>query len=105
MAIDTAPGSSIRITLTKRPTSAAAAKTLTRLFTFDQANRKARIQRKRMLQAAVRTHRRGGRPWAYRPRIPDSVPKPGDTCTVLATLQVLRDLGRLGRFVKVEPTK
>ncbi len=105
MATEMHPGSNILITLTKSPTNAAAAKTLSRLFSRGDANRRARAKRKRMLQDAVRTKIRGGRPWAIRPRVPDSTPTPGESCTVLATPQVLRDLGRLGRFVKIEPSK
>lgn len=104
MATETTAGTNVRITLTKSPTNSAAAKTLSRLFCRGDDNRRARARRKRMLQAAVRFRRRGGRPWGIRPHIPDTTPNPGDSCTVLASPQVLRDLKRLGRFVKIEPS-
>ncbi len=102
MATQTQPGTLIKLSVTRNPTNAAAAKTLSRLFAKDAANKLARRKRKRLLQSAVRTRQRGGRQWAIRPRIPKDIPAKGDHCTVFATPDVLRDLQSLSRFVAAE---
>lgn len=103
MPIETQPGTDVRITVTKRPTNAAAVKTLTRIFGKDADRRKVKQRQKAMLQRAVRTRQRGGRQWSIRPRIPNRTPATGDSCTIRATLDVILDLGSVERFVSVQP--
>ncbi|MFQ5424486.1 MAG: hypothetical protein ACE5F9_10960 [Phycisphaerae bacterium] len=104
MLADTQPGTTIQITVAKQPTNAAAAKTLVRLFSKDPARRKVLRRTKTMFQRAVRTRQRGGRQWAIRPRRLRPVPPCGESCTIPATPDVLRDLVRLERFVTLKPS-
>ncbi len=102
MSDDIEPGSRISIKVTRAPTSEAGAKTLSRLFAKDPANRKAKHRRKQMLQHAVELRRRGGRLWAVRPRVPRMFqPTKGASCMLLATPDVIRDLHGVERFVDV----
>lgn len=102
MAIEAKPGSTLSVKLTKNPTNEAAAKTLSRIFGRDSANKKARARRKKLLASSMRVERRGGRPWEVRSKAPRLVqPRPGDSCKVFATTAILRDLASVSRFVSV----
>lgn len=103
MAAQLRPGSTITLTLKKAPTNAAATKTLSRLFAKDPIHQKARRRRKKLLAEKVDVRRRGGRPWEVRAKAPPLVrPVMGEACTILATPDVIRDLGKLERFVSVK---
>jgi hypothetical protein len=104
MQADVAPGSTIVLKIKKTPTSAAAAKTLSRLFAKDPANKKRLAARKATRARHQIPARRGGRIWLGKSPAPRLVqPVEGDTCTLLATTDVLRDLGSVSRFVNVSP--
>jgi anti-sigma factor RsiW len=97
------PGSQIRITVVRDPSSAAAAKTLERLLSKDPA---VAAEHKR-LRKARDTHEkskiRGGRVWTERPVKQHPVRgERGESGTVRATVDVLRDLGSVKRFIEVE---
>ncbi len=100
------PGSRVLVTVTADPTNEAAAKTLSRIFGRDLANRRKRLERKRIRAKAFEGRQRGGRIWMVRPAAPRLVqPAKGDTCRILATSALLNDLGSVKRFVKVEAAK
>jgi hypothetical protein len=106
MAVDVKPGSVVNVTVKKSPTNEAAAKTLSRLFAKDPVHKKARVQRKKLLAAAMDVRRRGGRPWEVRPKAPRLVqPVAGDACTIRATMDVIGDLRSVERFVEVKAAK
>jgi len=100
------PGTTVTITVKKTPNCEAAAKTLSRLFAKDPANRKPRLLRKKLLAAAVTGHRRGGRIWYGHAKAPRLFqPVSGDRCSLRATCDVIRDLGSVQRFVDIQPSK
>ncbi|HWL93010.1 MAG TPA: hypothetical protein VNT79_05715 [Phycisphaerae bacterium] len=103
MAIDAQPGQKIRVTLKSSPRSEAARKTLSRVFGRGDGGRKLRVTRKKVRDSQTWRHQRGGRPWAVRPKAPRLYqPENGDTCEVLATTALLRDLGSVSRYVDVK---
>jgi len=102
MQPDIKPGSVVRVEVTKNPASDRAAKTLSRLFKKDPTNARADRLRKKTRTRRFEDRRRGGRIWVVRPSAPRFVqPEKGATCKLLATSDVLRDLGSVSRFVKV----
>lgn len=103
--MDIKPGTTVTVTVKKTPNCEAAAKTLSRLFAKDPANRKPRLFRKKLLAAAVTGHRRGGRTWYGHERAPRLFqPVSGDSCSLRATCDVIRDLGSVERFIAVNPS-
>jgi len=102
MSIEVQPGTQVRVTLTADPTNEAAAKTLSRVFAADSANRKARLARKRLRRNNMDPRRRGGRIWMVRPKAPRLYqPNKGDACNLRATTSLIRDLQSVSRFVNV----
>ncbi|MCC6683073.1 MAG: hypothetical protein IT445_19415 [Phycisphaeraceae bacterium] len=99
---DIAPGSRINIKVVKQPTSVAAGKTLARLLSKDPA---AVAEAKRQRDIRVTNYnpkRRGGR--LYSGRVVRQAPaegKVGETGCITATCDVLRDLGRVQRFLEI----
>jgi len=103
MALNMKLGSKITVTVTKTPTNAAATKTLARVMAKDPANQRVGRKRQKMLQEAVFYRRRGGRPWANRPKAPAMVkPIKGVSCQVTVTTDVANDLASVERFVAVK---
>ncbi len=106
MATEITPGTRIRISLKSSPSSEKAAKTLSRLFLAAPANHKARRTRKKLRSNYILGHQRGGRTWYVRPKAPRIFqPVKGDSCTLVASTSVLRDLGSVARHVDVTPAK
>ena len=104
MSVDIEPGGRVSVKVTKSPTNEAAAKTLSRLFAKDPANRQARRQRKKLRQSATEHRKRGGRLWAVLPKAPRlGQPTAGAACTLLATPDVIADLRSVDRFVELSP--
>jgi hypothetical protein len=99
--MEIAPGQNISIEITAEPASAAACKTLTRLCARDPAVSKARRWRKAH-RPSWESWRRGGKMWHHQMKsaLPVAV-RPGARYTVRATLDVLRDLESVQRFVRV----
>lgn len=99
-----APGDAIRVKVVKQPTNDAARKTLVRLLSKDPAARKADALQRKVRQANFRTKQRGGRVWEHRPVKQRLVRGDvGETGALTATLDVLRDLASVQRFVEVTP--
>jgi hypothetical protein len=95
------PGSAIKVEVTAAPTNAAARKTLVRLFGKD-----AGVARHQRQQQAKRPSwerwRRGGKMWHHQMKTEPIVRVAvGRAYTIRATVDVLRDLAAVERFVKV----
>lgn len=100
--MDVRSGKKIRVTVTSSPTNEAAAKTLSRVFGRSAAGRRLRVERKRVRESQMSSHQRGGRQWVVRPFAPRLFqPVKGDTCEILGTTAVLRDLCSVARFVDI----
>lgn len=103
MALDTIkPGSTVTVKVTKTPTNAAGVKTLQRVLAKDPVQQKDVRRLRRIREQETQIHQRGGRQWHVR------IPKPtkihgraGESGTVKATLDVLRDLRSIEKFVDV----
>ncbi|MGD8451651.1 MAG: hypothetical protein PVJ57_07515 [Phycisphaerae bacterium] len=99
--MDIAAGSNVSITITATPTGAAACKTLTRICAKDAAVRKSHRWNKRN-RPSWQTWRRGGKMWHHQMKSHAPVRlEPGAQYTVRATVDVLRDLQSVERFVKL----
>ncbi|MGE0481082.1 MAG: hypothetical protein AB7Q17_11480 [Phycisphaerae bacterium] len=98
-------GSRVKIELKTRPSNQAAAKTLMRLFRKDADLAKAhRIQKEK--RPSWQWKRRGGTYWHHQMKTEPSFElTPGLIGTVRATLDIVRDLASVERFVSVTPAK
>lgn len=104
MSLNVTPGSVVTVTITRNPRSERAAKTLSRLFGGDVANRKKARTRGRILAQTAEQRRRGGRLWTVKSKAPRLLqPRPGDTCKLHATVQVLRDLDSVQSCIELAP--
>jgi hypothetical protein len=102
MAAEIKPGSTVQLKVKRTVVSQAAAKTLSRLFAKDPANKKARRWRKKLLKGSMEVRRRGGRPWEVRQKAPRLFqPTTGDACKILATPDVIGDIHSVSRYVDV----
>ena len=100
MAIDLKPGTTVRVTINKNITRESARKTLERLFMMDRAVSDPMEQRSRNFREQPK--RRGGCIWTKRPNKLHPDLKKGDTATLKATPQFLRDLKSVSDFVEVK---
>ena len=99
------PGSKISVELTARPTNAAAEKTIIRLFRKDAAVSKFQRQMGRK-RPSMQSWRRGGNYWHHQMKtIPPVKLALGQKYTIAATVDVIRDLASVDRFVKVTAAK
>jgi hypothetical protein len=99
-AIDAKPGQRIRVTISKSITRAAARKTLERLFMADKAFAVPITARSRNFKDLPK--RRGGVIWTKRPNKVHPDLARGQSATMTATPQVLRDLNSVSDFVSVQ---
>jgi hypothetical protein len=102
MPAEIQPAQWVQVKVKARPTSAAAEKTMIRLFEKDEEvhEKRKRLQRVR----PVKRHIRGGRWWYDRPpRLRIVSTEPGATYKLFGSVDVLRDLSSLDRFVEVTP--
>lgn len=97
------PGSTIHVKIVKQPTNAAAAKTLVRLLSKDAAMKKEVKRLSQTRKTGARASRRGGRNWQIRMvkqhRLKGNI---GESGTIAATPDVLRDLENVSRFIQVQ---
>jgi hypothetical protein len=96
------PGSRIHVKVVKRPTSAAAAKTLVRLLSKDRAVMRENERLRKTRRHTESQHQRGGRLWTV--RIVKQRPvagKIGESGSIIASLDVLKDLKSVAKFVEV----
>jgi len=99
MAIDLKPGNTVRVTINKNITRAAARKTLERLFMQDKTVAKPLDRRSRNFIPLPK--RRGGQIWTKRPNKIHLPLNKGDVATLVATPQAIKDLASVEDFVQV----
>ena len=101
--MDIQPGSKITVEITAAPRTAAGRKTLTRLCRKDPTV--ARQQRAQDRQRpSWQVWRRGGRQWHHQMKSgPGVALDPGNRYSLLATVDVIRDLESVARWVAVTP--
>ncbi len=103
---DIAPGTKINIKIVKQPTSVAAVKTLARLLSKDAAAVAEANRQRDIRKTNYDPQPRGGR--FYSGRVVRQAPadgKLGESGTITATCDVLRDLGRVQRFLEITPAR
>ncbi|MCE9589553.1 MAG: hypothetical protein K8S99_03400 [Planctomycetes bacterium] len=97
-----APGTKITVKIVKRPTNAAAAKTLVRVLSKDPMVIKENDRLRRVRKTQFAQARRGGRFWDINVVKQQPVKaETGVSKTVVATPSVLADLKSVSRFIEV----
>ena len=98
------PGSNITIEITKTPQRQAACKTLYRVCQKDPAV--ARMHRRQKTKRpSWQEWIRGGKYWHHQMKTkPSASLEPGSKYTVRASVDVMRDLESVKRFVKLSPS-
>jgi hypothetical protein len=94
-----APGATIKVTIKGLITRAAARKTIERIFIKDRAHTDPLDRRSRNFIPLPK--RRGGQIWTKRVNKIHPPLNSGDTATIKATPQTLRDLASVNEFVEV----
>jgi hypothetical protein len=101
-ALDIQPGQTVTVKIVRQPASAAAVKTLTRVLSKDASKTAMIRDRKQQRARATTIKQRGGRVWEGRPaRIPVFSAAVGEQGTVLASIDVIKDLNSVRRFIEV----
>lgn len=102
MAAEIKPGQWLSVKVTAEPKASAARKTMIRLLEEDEG---VVAERKRLARARqVKTHIRGGRPWAVRPsRVQVVKTTPGAQYKVFGSVAMLRQLESISRYIEVTP--
>jgi hypothetical protein len=93
------PGQTVRVTITKLINRAAARKTIERLFMKDRAH--SNPLQARAVNFIPLPKRRGGQIWTKRPNKVHPPLSTGDSATIKATPQAMRDLNSVKDFVEV----
>lgn len=97
------PGRKVQITVVKTPTSRRAAKTLVRLLSKDPAAKADTARHRKIRTDNYNPEMRGGRLYGGRVvKLHTLHGQPGESGTITATLDVLRDLNSVQRFVEVK---
>jgi hypothetical protein len=102
---DIQTGSQIHIEVVKQPTNAAAAKTLARLLSKDENAVAENRRHKKIRKNAQWKSSRGGRWRVWESRMIKQHPvtgQLGESGTITATYDVLKDLDSVQRFVEVK---
>ncbi|MEM1210132.1 MAG: hypothetical protein AAGB29_07010 [Planctomycetota bacterium] len=105
MALDSiTPGQTITVKVTKPVTSDAASKTIKRLFAKDESVKAELDRRAKVRRKGFAPTRRGGRFYGGHVRIGHEPVKgqQGEAGTIRATVDVIRDLRSIERFVEVD---
>lgn len=99
--MDIQPGSNITVEIVLTPRNEAARKTLTRLCRRDPAVQR-RLRRIDRTRPSWQTWRRGGRYWHHQMKSATGVTiERGQRYALTATVDVVRDLHSVSRWVKV----
>ena len=99
MAVETKPGKTLKVTITKTINREGARKTIERLFMQDKAiHRPIEIRSANFKELPKR---RGGQIWTKRPNKVHPILIKGLAATVKSTPQTLRDLESVKTFVTV----
>jgi hypothetical protein len=102
--MDIIPGTTVTVQIEKTPRTDAARKTLVRLFRRTANLRRLQRRQKRQ-RPSWETWRRGGRMWHHQMKSkPPIALTPGSRFSVLATVDTIRDLHSVQRFVRIMPT-
>ena len=99
MAIDLKAGQTVRVTISKTITRAAARKTIERLFMKDKANSRPLELRARNFKELPK--RRGGQIWTKRPNKLHLPLNKGDAAAVKVTAASIKDLASVEEFVQI----
>ncbi len=100
---DARPGSNITLEILRAPTSAAGRKTLVRLCRKDP-RLVSHHRRQSRTRPSHQDWTRGGNLWNHRMKTRTPVAlRPGEKYSILASVDVLRDLASIAKFVKVSP--
>lgn len=101
--MDIKPGTTVSVEITRTPRNDAAEKTLNRVCAKDP--QVAKFHRRLKEQRPSLQHwRRGGRLWHHQMKTKSPVSlTPGAKYTLFATVDVIRDLASVSRWVKVTP--
>ena len=98
------PGSHVHVKVVRQPTNQAAAKTLTRVLSKDPQVKRENERLRKARDKNLRHEQRGGRQWAVRVVKQRPVQgHAGEEGTVRATVDVIRDLQSVERFIEVTP--
>lgn len=101
--MDIAPNTAVTVEIVKRPASVAARKTLDRVCRKDPTVAKA-IRKRKERRPSWQTWQRGGRMWHHQMKSHSGIRlEPGASYQLTATLDVLRDLASVERFIAVKP--
>lgn len=101
---DITPGTTVNIKIVKQPASESARKTLVRLLSKDPIAVKENKRLKAVRQTNQTHSPRGGRWRVWEGRLPKQRPvtgSVGESGTILASVDVLADLGSVEKFVEV----
>ncbi len=99
--MDITPGTTVTVEITAAPRSAAARKTLLRLLGRTPEVRRHQRRQKRQ-RPSWQTWRRGGRMWHHQMKSTPPVElAAGRRLSLLATVDTIRDLESVERYVKV----
>jgi len=101
MALDVKTGQTVKVTIHKTINRAAARKTIERLFMKDKSV--AAPLEARSANFIPLPKRRGGQIWTKRPNKVHPALNRGDSATIVATPQAIRDLGSVADFVEAAP--
>jgi hypothetical protein len=99
MALDFKPGQKVRVTVQKLINREGARKTLERLFFSDKAVAAPIERRSRNFKELPK--RRGGVIWTKRPNKLHLPLNRGDSATIVASAQSLKDLASVSSFVEI----
>ena len=102
---DIAPGTRVTVKVVKQPTNAAAAKTLVRLLSKDAVVNSHNVRHRGIRKRAQTMSPRGGRWRVWESRLAKQHPVKGtigEQGTFVASVDVLRDLKSVERFVDVQ---
>lgn len=99
MPLDIKPGQTVRVTISKNISRAAARKTLERLFLSDSEVRKPIEAREKNF--ADKPKRRGGRIWTKRPNKVHPALNKGESASLKVTPQAAKDLRSVEEFITV----
>lgn len=104
MINDLKPGSTIKVTVTETPKTAAARHTIRRLMRMNTETQRVLKKAQRHRDTTVIIRRiRAGKLWHQRPRVPLTVrAEAGESWEMRYRPQIAHDLASVSKFVKVE---
>ena len=96
------PGTKVQVKVVAHPSNISAKKTLVRILSKDDAHEAENKRLARIRRKMYSPRRRGGRLYSGRmPKLRRVKGEVGESGSVLATMDVIRDLASVSRFVEV----